>query len=456
MPALVAAGAALLYLSWPAARYNFDGVACAIAVELGDLRRLVHGNHLAYGFLGWLWFSLWKALGYAGPALQSLQALSSFLGAAGAGAFALLLLRAGAGPGLAAAGASALAVSDLYWRWSLEAQVYPLGAVCLFLAAAEGAREEPDGLKLGLWHAGAVLGHVGHVMFLPAACWLLRNRRQGLWRYAGALGSAVLAAYGAAGLFIMRPGNWEDIRYWLAGSAILGVDQRFVWHGGYSLAGLWHWLRLSVNLWGGGAVIGALALSASAAGARLAWRGGRRLTVAALLWLGGYAVLYLSWEPYTPVYRVTDLAPLWLLVVLGAGRLPWREPAKACAVAVCAVGLGLWNLAATALPGSDPTRNPDLQRVLRLSGRIPENAWVLVDNVYQVYVPYFVHRRPLNLRYWYGREAALRERLADLQRAGEPVFADPAMAGPLWHDWLELLPKREAARDGDGVLYLIE
>lgn len=40
----------LVYIAFLSKLYNFDGIACAGAVELGDPRFLLHGNHLAYGY----------------------------------------------------------------------------------------------------------------------------------------------------------------------------------------------------------------------------------------------------------------------------------------------------------------------------------------------------------------------------------------------------------------------
>ena len=123
VPQLAAAIAALVYLSYPSARYNFDGIACAIAVDLSDFRHLVHGNHLTYGILVWLWFELWRLLGYSGASLPAIQVMSSLLGAAGVGIFVRLLLRCGIRPALAMTAAAGLMVSQVYWTWSLEAQV---------------------------------------------------------------------------------------------------------------------------------------------------------------------------------------------------------------------------------------------------------------------------------------------------------------------------------------------
>ena len=72
---LLGVGVSLFYLCFHSYFLNFDGVACAMAVEIGDFKHLVHGNHLAYGLVGWAFFSLWRLLGYQGQALLALQTL---------------------------------------------------------------------------------------------------------------------------------------------------------------------------------------------------------------------------------------------------------------------------------------------------------------------------------------------------------------------------------------------
>ena len=167
----------LLYLSFRSLYFNFDGSACATAVELSDFKHLVHGNHLVYGVLGWLFDQGWRLLGYGGRAILSLQVLDGILGAAAAAVFASILHRAGRGEREAALGAAALAVSQAWWFWSLEAQVYMLGALFAALSAREALADSPSPERLGLWHAGAVLGHVGHVMALPALIFILTRKR---------------------------------------------------------------------------------------------------------------------------------------------------------------------------------------------------------------------------------------------------------------------------------------
>ncbi len=455
LPWLVGAAAAALYLAVPAARYNFDGVACAIAVDLGDLRHLVHGNHLGYGILGYGWFSLWKLAGYQGPALYALQALSSLLGAAAAGVLARLLMGLGLRPATAATAALGLAVSEFYWTWSLEAQVYPLGALFLALTAAEAFRERPRPVLLGLFHAGAMLGHVGHVMFAPAVAWLLWKRPKDVLAWAASAAAALLAAYAAAALFCVKPASYEDARVWLLGSAALTLDKHFLWHGGWTWANLAGWLFTSTRMWGAGTLGAAAGWGLAALGARTAAPGPRRrAALACVIGLFGYALLFMSWEPRTPVYRVSDFILLWVLIALGVDAWPGRETVKRALPAAAVVALGAWNLVAVVLPGGDPGRNVPLRTVLRLAAAWPENAWVVAGGQYQVYIPYFAHRRPIDARYYEGRPEALAARLAALSAAGEPVFVMPGTLTPEWRQRLGALA--HDAVDDSGELWRLK
>ena len=425
--AAVFAAVLLLDLCWRSHYFNFDGVACAIAVELSDFKHLVHGNHLAYGVLAWLFDRVLRLCGYGGDALWSLQILDGLLGAAGAAVFASLLRRSGRSEREAVLGAAALAVSQAWWFWSLEAQVYMLGALFAALAAREALADEPRPALVGLWEAGAALGHVGHLMAAPALLWLLmKRRRSALGPFAAALALTLAAAYAAACVLAVRPLGLEDLRLWLLGSAALSADRSFGWHAAAPAQALAQWARMTprifcefVGLPGAikalGVALAGLPLAAAAVGAR---RGGRPARFW-LLWLAGYAALYLTWEPDMVVYRISDLLGLWALALAGLDALPAR--ARAGALAAWVAAAGAFNWATQILPHADPDANPDYVSARWLAARAPEDAWVIVEGRDQVYVPYFAHRRPLNLRYL-ADDAALDEKLDALAALGETVL----------------------------------
>lgn len=407
--------------------YNFDGVACAIAIELSDFKHLVHGNHLAYGIVGWCFDRIWRLFGYQGRSLLVLQTLDCALGAAGAAVFSSLLRRAGRGEREALLGAAALAVCHAWWFWSLEAQVYMLGCLFAVLAAREALSDRPRPSRVGLFHAGAILGHIGHLMALPALVYLLtRKDRRVPGRYLFSLSAAVAIPYICAGLFAVKPSNMDELRLWLLGSAALTTDRSFLWHSvplGHALSS---WLGMSLRVftefvgrqgawWSFGVILAALPVLAAARAAV----DKSREAVFWLLWLAGYAALFLAWEPYTIVYRVSDLLALWALATLGLRALAprWRLGALACWTAAALA----YNFAFVVRPASELANNPDLVEAEWTKIASPPEAWLLANGRAVVYVPYFAGRRPVNLRY-FTDEKDLHARLDALAAAGEAVY----------------------------------
>ncbi|MBI5882032.1 MAG: hypothetical protein HZB91_02885 [Elusimicrobia bacterium] len=462
LPWLAGAVAGMAYLSTRSHFFNFDGVACAIAVEISDWRHLTHGNHLGYGVVGALFFKLWQSVGYQGHSLFTLQVLDSLLGAASVGVFCSLLLGAGMGPLVAALASAGLALSYAWWFWSLEAQVYMLGSLFLALAAREALSRQPSPVRTGLWQALAILGHCGHLMFAPAALYLLQgahgsNRRRAWTAYGWALTLPVLAAYALAGLFAVRPASLEEARVWLLGSAALTMDKSFVWFGGWTWVNLVAWLKMSLRVFSdfvetpaayqaAGLLLASAPVAAAAVGA---WQRRDRLTRGALLWLAGYAVLYTSWQPATIVYRVSDLLAAWLLIACAASRPPW----KAMLLASYVGAAGFFNWKALVEPWTHPARNQAYQAALWLNKAVPENGWVASLDLDQVYVPYFGMRKPLNIRYYHDRRDVLAERITALEKAGEPVFvtSKTLLLGD-WGAFFQSYGLAEAGQSPDGVV----
>ena len=424
----VFAASLLLYLSFRSLFFNFDGIACAIAVELSDFNHLVHGNHLAYGVVGWLFDRAWRLFGYGGRAILPLQVLDSILGAAGAAVFASLLRRSGRSEREAALGAAALAVSQAWWFWSLEAQVYMLGALFAGLAAREALAEKPRPAVAGVWLACAVLGHAGHMTALPALAWILTRKggRKTLAPLAAALAAVLLAAYAAAWLFAVRPHSLEGLRLWLLGSAALSVDRAFRWHFPVWAEAVPSWTKMTLRIfceftgrsglaWTAGVALAALPLAAAARGAV---RGGREARFW-LFWLAGYASLYITWEPETIVYRVSDLLGLWALALLGLQSLSSRG--RAALLATWTAAACAYNLAYTVRPAADPASNADYVETNWVAAHAPSGAWVIATSRNAVYHPYFADLKPVNLRY-YPDPTALYARLDALAASGAAVY----------------------------------
>lgn len=416
------------YLSARSAFYNFDGVACAIAVDLSDFKHLVHGNHLAYGPIAWLFVRLWRVLGYAGTALYPMQVLSGLLGAAGAVVFASLLRRAGRSPREAALAALALAFSYAWWFWSLEAQVYMLGALFVALAARAALDEKADAIRVWLWTACAVLGHAGHIMAIPALAWAIKDAPRGLrWKDVVPAVLLLVACYSAAAVFAVKPGTYDEWRLWLLGSAALGTSRAFEWHGA-GVAGLRDWARMTLRVFcdfdlvrgaprAGGVLLALIPLAAAVRGAVAGGFYARFWS----FWFAGYALLFSLWEPFTIVYRVPDLIALWALALEGLDALEVEGRPRAAALAVWLALAGLWNWTYGVRPATNPDNNADYAETAWAAARAPEDAWIVAVGRGQVYLPYFAARRPLNLRYL-PDESALGARLDVLAARGEAVF----------------------------------
>ena len=467
LPWALGAAACLFYLSIHSTFYNFDGVACAIAVDLGDFAHLTHGNHLAYGLAGWLFHRLWQAFGYGGPALLSLQTLDCLLGGAGIGLFCAVLLRLRFQRERAALAAWGLAISQAYWLWSLEAQVYILGAFFLLLAAGELAAEKPPPGRLAFFHAAAVLGHVGNAMFLPVALhrlWSGPRPRRPLLIYTLLLGAILAASYLLVAALFVRPRSFDEWRVWLLGSAALMPDKSFIWYGGYSWGHLGDWAAMTLRIFadfaplqglarGAAWALDAAAIAAAAAGA-LALRDKRRgrLAGALILWLVSYAALFACWQPWTVVYRVTDLIALWMLIPLGLERA--NRAAGTALLAAWVLSAGIFNWRTNISPKTDPLNNKPYQEALWIGSVTPQRAWIVVTGQGQVYIPYFAHRRPLNMRYYDGYPGPLRRRLDGLAAAGEPVFiSSSTLHADNWEGLLSDRGLELSARNGEMVLY---
>jgi hypothetical protein len=213
---------------------------------------------------------------------------------------------------------------------------------------------------------------------------------------------------------------------WLLGSAALGVDRSFSWHAAPMIQAVPTWTAMTFRVFTDfstrpplprfiGLFLGFLPLAAAARGA---FRGGLRARFW-LIWLAGYAALFLNWEPFTMVYRISDLLALWALALIGLEALPSR--ARAAALAAWTAAALAFNFAITVHPATDPAANRDLAEARWSEQRVPEDGWVLSYGNGAVYLPYFAHRKVVNLRYLEA-PGALEERLDRLNARGETVF----------------------------------
>lgn len=457
---LVGSAALALYAALPSLRHNFDGVACAIAVELGDFRHLVHGNHLAYGLVGFAFNNLLHAVGLAIPALWSLQIMDSLLGALSAALFARLLLRRGRPIGVACAAALGLAVSNSWWLRSIDAQVYLLAQPFLILALEEVLSQRPRAARLAFLHVGAMLAHSSHALFAPVAVWaILRGRtdseeaRADLGRYLVLCLLGVTAAYTAAVVLAVRPEGLDGLRLWLLGSAGLGPGRTALWLTGPSeWENIRHWAWSSLRVVCEKPLLG-LGLWVLAFWSWLT-RPEQKERPVALLWLGSYSLLFVHWEPWNLDYRIGDLLPLWASAA--AAFSPGRERQGARALAVFVALLGAANASWNIIPVSRLKNNLPLVKTLWLRESLPPDAWVTALSIEEVYIPYFTHRRVINLRWHEGNNEGLHRRLDALLAGGEAVFVTSDHLARGWEEPFSPYAREEAGRADGLVLYRLK
>jgi hypothetical protein len=449
---LFLAGAAL-YLSFLSKVYVFEGLARAMPIELGEWKRLLNGNYLAYGVMGAAFHHLLGLFGLAPLAVVSLQALDALLGGAGLALHFAVQRALGASRPAAAAWAAALAVTLGWWTWSAEAENYVFSAVlvhALFLGLAlRLAGRKVPAWALGALHALAMTGHiVNGVMGLACvyALWTTtepRRRAKELGVYILTGGLCIGAAYGLA-LAVVRP---ESAARWFLGSAATseGLNTRDVW----TLANLGVWLGTSgravaADPWGPAVAVLALA----AAFGLSAQKGLRRAAaIAAGLQLLAYALVFTRWEPYTGVYRVPDL-PAFILLLSLAVPARWSAPSGAALAALLAAA----NLGA-ASARADAGQNPRLARMEALKAASREGDWAAGEGGDELYIPYFAQRRPLVLGRFRGRPEAVRKAAADIAAHGQSLYLfRDTVKDPFWAPHWAELELEAVVSDGEGPL----
>lgn len=395
--------------------WNFDGVACAAALELGQPAYFFHANHLIYGFVGFLfWKGFCAPLGVA-RALPALQLFTSLLSAAGLvglyrlgdsilqNRFIALLLTL------------TLAFTAAFWVWSVEAQVYALGFLALAWATFVLFRSSSPNKYIwtGVLHGAAVLGHQIHLLWIvPAIYWMRQDpgfERRHLRRYLGSLAAVVLIPYAVVLAFVIAPGrDLTHIYIWLKGSAGLTPDRHWAWHfPGWT--GPWIWLKSTAPvLWGsfwpyGSAHVsgGLWAMTAVSALAvlfllfRVIHELHDRSVAFALLWLGAYGLFLSTWEPATLCYQITDIIPLGILMAVGLKSL--KIPAQGILMGLILATTLTVNLATRIGPMHRSEENSLYQETLALSKiTSPDSLYVMEGGTSWIYLLYFTGRTAWN------------------------------------------------------------
>ncbi len=258
--------------------------------------------------LGWLWSRLpWPD---PGAAVNGLSGIFS----AAAAAVLFLLLRAGGVRRAAALTAAALmALSPIFWYYSLVAEVRALNGLLALAAALFAFTWSRDGKPGALFAFAGLFGlglshHPTFVFLVPAYAAWLSARRPAAKLAAGAASLAALAlagpylllglrlAFGEPAYNLFEVRGWADL--WplftrarlggpllMAGGApLLGLSSfdlgRLATHAGWFFSSLW-------------THAGPVALALAALGSAALWKNARRDLAAWALWLGAAAGIFL-------------------------------------------------------------------------------------------------------------------------------------------------------------------
>lgn len=403
LPSLALAALALaLYLATRSQVHTFDALSYIRDV---DQRAgfFFHPHHLLYSPSGWLFWRMWRALGYAGDAELPLEALNSVAGAVcGAGMYGIVLrLTQRWQAALVAAGL--LVFNYGFWYFSVEVEVYLLALLWLLptLALLIALLRRPDprySVALGVTVGMAALYHQSNGLLAPivvAAAALSdadrRDRIRALLTVGAISGGVVALGYGLAGfgyqgyrslgqlvdwmLFFLRTGWWghptRDTLTDLGAGLGNSISPEGAW--GYWLA------------------IGALL----ALGGRAAIRRWPREVALCCVWIAVYAAFFIWWEAENIEFWIATLLPLWALCGLCVAAIGAGRARRAAMTLACLLPLALaWHNAPIVQRRGDPRL--DLQRVLAArvqAASSPGDLIISPGGTLELYLPYYENRR---------------------------------------------------------------
>jgi hypothetical protein len=469
------------YVSFLSKSYVFEGLLRAMPIETGRWTHLFAANYLLYGPLGLMFHGLLQLLGFSQPAVISLQIMDALIGAAGLGVFFLLLRKLEADAISAILWTTILGCSLGYALWSTEAENYIFSTFLLlvnFFFLVKYVRGEiKDPKILGILHALAVLGHIVNVAFGAVILWVLYRTHQPSWSRP-ALRYAVIAIGLTAGIylsvifFVQKPEHLAEVIRWSLGSAGAAEDGTVALGGGFSLIKTWEWVKMSLHVlvsfspvyeappgWGVSKVLlkGAVFLIALFSlviliRAQEIYRRSPAIVGGCAIWMVVYACVFLRWQPWTMVYRVSDLIPMGILAFLAYQSIPrnrgfWRG--LALTLAVC---LAVGNLGAEIYPRSFASNNPHLERMTFLKAHTGEADWVTGDSGHdEIYIPYFAERRPIVMERFARQPERLDGFLKHLLTEHQDVWVTSRiLAAPQWRGFFNRYTLEKTAEGPDG------
>lgn len=483
----IAVAFSVFYLQWLSKAYVFEGLIRALPIETHRFQHLFPGNYLLYGVIGLGFHGLLQTLGFNHLAVTSLQMMDCLLGAAGLFVYFMILRQLRADLFSSICWTVILGVSLGYWLWSTEAEDYIFSTLLLminfYFLLTYLRRNQPDPVILGVLHGLAIFGHFVNIVFgtVILAVLILKAGKQWMrpvLRYVGAVTIVVGATYAIVIGCIQHPTNWHAGYQWFLGSA--GVSGHGLSLGGRpNLLKIGQWLKMSVRIltsfephfinpppWAFSSALLWIArlIFLAFAGAlsvfhRTLVREDRQVALLCVLWIASYACIFTSWQPWTMVYRVSDLIPIGTLLFLGYRASEKLFPGAQAAAIVLAVCLGMGNLGAEVYPRSFATNNPDLERMVFIKANTQANDWITGDGgIDEIYIPYFAIRRPIVIGRYANQPQELSRLLEIIWARHESVFVTSwVLESPLWKAFFSRYDLKLRARDSHGfALYRLQ
>lgn len=392
-----------LYLGCPTKQYYWDGVAFAIDIEKTETVwswPLAHPNHLLFTLASNALHKALLALGLHTRALFTMQAISSFFGAATVGLMFLVLWRHTSHLFLSVTLALGLGFSATWWRFATDANAYVVSVFLLVACYAYLSRvRPPHPVMVASIHAAAMLLHQLSVFFYPVAAYCLIKRSGGVSR-AGMLTVATYTSLAAALVLpvyaLTHAHAAPNVPFW-SWMTYHSPDAMFSFR---PLLNAWLTLQGSVRLFVGGrlkalvpdllGVLGLLAFAASVACLVLVLSSRRRAlkedvrrlaggnpgqSSPALIWVISYVAFLFFWLPQNTFYRLYYLPPLVLLAassIMRSGSWLLVRRVLPCLIAAIAA----WNWTFSVYPQSRSEANRPLSFAMRQRQRWPSGTAV--------------------------------------------------------------------------------
>jgi hypothetical protein len=386
----------LVYLATLTADYYWDGITFALQIEkVAKMERgaslLFHQNHLLYSGIGYVVYSIARALSSTVRSLYVLQIMNVFAGAVAVGIFFHMTERLTRSRHAALISSAVLALSAVWWKLATDANAYMVSLLLMLICADTLFSARPRWLLAASALGGAMLIHQLASLFYPAAlvAVLTSTSLKQRWKFAGKLsalawGATIGAYYLCAsllheinnplevvkwavsnqsgvspsgnplpGLLLLPRGNLDMIighNFALYRNQSGSIEKLFAWTALFSaiicLAVFLRRARWIAFLKGSHIVAPRI---------RQSWKA---CAPALITWIVVYVVFLLFWEPWQVLYRVFYLPPLALALGFVLTNYHTRGSLPTDAAALGVATLALFNLAFFICPNMRTTANP--------------------------------------------------------------------------------------------------